>query len=697
MPRRRRRRITNRRLGSVSLAEFYFYCKQNNQMTEAEYEVICEKLNGGADELYWTNNFFAETHSGFILFKDFDNVNADEDFSAKVITFPNIDFTPAQFENVKHIIGEKLIINFPLTSDEVGLYEDIVYNKGHYLEKLNKPVETKEELKQLLIETGLLNNWKTDGYDNDWKDFTEIINLVFDDEIDLKKPIYKINRSGYISGFDVLHILSVKEKRFNDTNYRIVFCGCPKYHDEISYQILIFNDEDKYYYQMDEGRLFFKDNNGKYFFLTTDLNEYIGEKLIVNLNLFKSMSRNINQVMAPTEYVITPTMYNFYKERVVNFEDGNSDRHLNDRDQAIVARYKKLIMENRTVKLNGALITKDKITIDNQLFEIEFPPKFLNLYNNFGTIKKHLTDNNVRYNFNRLYEALLEISTFRIIRRDYTRESEYKEWTGCTFKVNGMEISVMKINNRLKINGIFCRVDDVYHVLTKAICYTDVEEYEKYIREVSHIGVEWKRMISNGILIKLRNPFMKAFNHGHETSGGDLLMRFSLLWDTYKRNRVYLSLNNKKYLIKYKTKFKKFFNLPSKITTITALKSELKLAIPDLDNTMIIDIVENAVEEAKIVKNRGEELVKNTLKDIGAKETEIVVRGNKIQGFLLTGTKTKAEYFIQKVSLGVYKYMDGSWNQRCVVDDHRKQRIYEDRLANRLVNIYNEPDFITTI
>ncbi len=71
--------------------------------------------------------------------------------------------------------------------------------------------------------------------------------------------------------------------------------------------------------------------------------------------------------------------------------------------------------------------------------------------------------------------------------------------------------------------------------------------------------------------------------------------------------------------------------------------------------------------------------------------------GRKIEGYEIIGLKTKTHYFIDKNDLQVFRLESGNWNRRCVVDDYNKQRIFEDKLANRLVNIYNEPKRIYTL
>jgi len=81
--------------------------------------------------------------------------------------------------------------------------------------------------------------------------------------------------------------------------------------------------------------------------------------------------------------------------------------------------------------------------------------------------------------------------------------------------------------------------------------------FNKYIKDVSHIGLEWKKLINNGVMIYLENPLFKGLQKIGRESQEKVIMRFSLLWDDTKRQNVYLIVNGKKYLIKYKGKLHK--------------------------------------------------------------------------------------------------------------------------------------------
>ena len=173
-------------------------------------------------------------------------------------------------------------------------------------------------------------------------------------------------------------------------------------------------------------------------------------------------------------------------------------------------------------------------------------------------------------------------------------------------------------------------------------------------------------------MLELNNPFYNIFAKVGEGVVEKMLMRFSLIWDIDKRQNVYLLLNGQKYLIKYKGKFKKFFNYPSRVLNMEKLQNELTECLEKIDDNIILDIVENAVEEAKIVKQRGKELVKMTIENTKAEKTTVDINGKDFEGYKFKGRISGADYFVRESDLDVFKFMNGHWNRRCVVDDHTK-------------------------
>ena len=683
----------------ILFSEFRYYNRKKKTINDDILKQLLDRVKKEG-RIYWTNDEFAKARIGFMIKKEI--IDEKENIFIKIMEL-SFDFTTQQFCSCKYILGNKLLITCELNEDQLSLLDDLIYDhllpdlekdsSGKIImpQKLIKTLNTWQETINLLIENSTLGCYEA-REKNEYKEFIYDLKILFGSDINIEEQQYEVYSDSY--GSPVLfHILKVIERRINNKNYRIAIVSK---HGRYSYEFMIkcFKEDYVDYNYIDENRLYvlIKDKN---YYVDISNNQYNGKQLIINLDLYKLMVDNIEQVLGD-EKVITPQIYRFYSERVTRYVD-KFGAHLTEKEKEILAQYSKLLDANRTIRIDSVEISKTKIAVDDEMFTMEFDINFLNVMNNLATIKKIIKQNDVRYNFNVLYENLLHLSSLNIIDKRNVKEHEYKLFNDTIFKVNGMKIDVRKESNRIKINEIFCRIDDVFYILSKVICYTDVNEFNKYVKEVSYIGVNWKKMISNGITLDISNPFLNIFNKIGMKSEEHMFLRFSLLWDSDDRRKIYLILNNTRYEIKYRGKFSHLFDMPHRKITMSHLKSDLSFCIDGLTDDMILDIVDDAIEEAKIIQERGEMLVKETIKEIKAEETTLEMQGRKIEGYLIEGRVTKAKYFIAKTDLGVFKYANGAWNRRCVVDDHTKQRIFEDRLANRLINIYNEFAKIHTI
>lgn len=681
----RRNRVFNRSRNGILLTEFRFYNKQKEVIKQNILKEINTRLEN-EDSIFWTNSVYAKKGYGFHFFKE--NYKRNK----KLVTEKKIDLIHytteldvEKYNLTKKCFNKSLFVLYDISEEEKN-FLDCFYDNITDSITDNIYVYSWNDIVDYFITSKLLDkyleNSEIDDYKND-------IMLLFNKEIE--PTSYYINRRGWTS-FVVRHIIDVFEKRINNINYRIIIqCNCSMYQH---YKFKVVDEYDKYYNQFDKGRLYIKKNNRFYFF-TEEQNVYTKEKeLIVNLDLIKLIFDNIEEVLGE-EYVINNNIYSFFNNRVQTYEFDRGK--LSVEEEKIINQYLKLINDGKKVIINQVIIDKNNINVDNGYFNLNFNDNFINIKDIFVQLHTLLNDNNIRYNFNVLWEHILKLSKIKYINVDYSREIVLKNWQELNFKINDIDVCVKRDNNRMKINDIFCRINDVMYILSKLPCFTTKEEFNKYVKDVSYIGVDWKQMISNGILIKLTNPFGSLYNNIGLNNVKEMNLRFSLLWDMEKRNNVYLLLNDKKYLIKYKGKFKSALNIPQISTNISELKNILDESIEGLDDDIIIDIIENALIEAKIIKERGEELVKNTIVETEAKENTIHINGKKTIGYIVIGNKSKTKYFIKKDDLTVYRYKNGNWDRRCVVDDYNKQRIFEDRLANRLVNIYNEPKKIYTL
>jgi len=721
---RRRRRGYNNQIKynnynrGILLAEFRFYNKKKNIIDDKILRDISTKLKTGNEKrIYWTHPEFAKHNVGFEFFlQHINGENSNKEVYIEILEFEDIKFTAKQFNKIKYIY-RKICFSFLLNSQQDEIVTNYPIQRNYNIKKF-KVFDTFDEYVSFLISSG---NLEIDNECN-FKDYLSFLKTLFGNKIDTtwKKNLYHVEKD-YYSYQPIYQIFKVLEFRINEKNYRIALIDKIK-SNEASYNIKIFEENDENYIYIDEGymfinkydKLYFIDNTIKEYkeitetFPICDENGYayrnkLGDriynketntKLCINLDIYDKIYNNIDKLMSKKQKIISPMIYRFYKDRT---HTSSTTNIYNEQEMAIILQYKKILKNDKLVKFENIKINKNSIEIDGQGFKLEFDNTFLDIIDKFGNVKELLKVDDVRYNFNAFYEGILKLSKLNILQMNNTKEKKYKSFEECSFTVNSMKIVVKKQNNRIKINDVFCRIEDVFYILSKVICYREIEEFNKYVKDVSFIGTVWKQMISNGMQLELNNPFNSLF----EKTGGDqfgvMRLRFSLLWDTKHRRNIYLKLGNNKYLIKNKLRFRKYFNFPKRHLKIEQLWIELKECIEDIDDNVILNIIDQAINEAEIVEKRGKELVKLTAKEINAKEIELDINGKKMVGYKLKGRISNSDYFIKKVDLTVYKYVKGSWNRRCVVDDHSKQRIYEDKLANRLVNIYNEPKKIFTL
>lgn len=719
---------------SILLEDFIFYNKKKIISHKILSDIQNKLINENVNLLYWTNSKFARFNAGFKFEKIIHN--GQHEIVIEIIELKN-KFKVSDFNSCKYILFNNWFILFDLTKEERLNLNDKLYDIN---ESKIKIFISMEEIQEYIIVHNIIKNYSADNFDeycNDinflfnldksWRDkfiyFKEIkevsekeifnffrlkeTNLTYSpkgwsntalenykkyiNDTETKLKDFKILNINFIDGRNLYRhkiILKVIEKRFDDTNYRIALIQDLKSYN-INYSILIISDKHLDYTSIDENVIFFKVE--KRYFYDLQTNQYSGKTLNINSRLYDQIEDNIDSLLSNQENTITPMIYNFYKERIsINFKYND----LNKRDSKIIEQYQKLLDEKKSIKIDNVIISKNLIKVIDERFSLEFDDNFINIVDQLHAIKETLTKGDAKYNFNILYEELLKLSIINNIRMNNVKSVSYSKIKEISFKVNGMKINILKENNRFSINGIFCRIVDVYYILTKIICYNDIEIFNKYVKEVSHIGIQWKKLINDGVQIELKNPFTSFFRRTGIYNFDNTYMRFTLCWDIKNKSKVYLILNKKKYLIRYKNKFKKYFNMPKRFITMAQLKKELNECLDKLDTSIIIDIVENAIEEAKVVKQRGQELVAETIKNINAEKIEEEIQGHTQRGYIFKGRQSGIKYFVNKTNLDVYRNDNGIWNRRCIVNDHSKERIFEDKLANRLINIYNEPSYL---
>ena len=699
----------------ISLTDFQFYYSYLfKDADDSILKDISKKLDDSKNLLvYWTTKEMAEQNVGFMFYNTYNsNNNVDETgennskkavniikmVSDNVVEDKVIDVE--DFNNAKVIIDGFYVLHYIPTDYQYRFLKQVPNDsyKSNFI-----ILKSWKETMEYLLTTNLLKHnviFDDDYNEDNWNllnefyvDYTE---LMFNERKTLDKIKYNVveNYSSLRNDISVRHIIKVLETRIKDTNYRLyLFAKFEKY-GGVKYGVSCVADTDKYYNYIDDDRLFYVQNNN-YYFLDNGLNTTTNGKMYIVLDMFYVISDRARQILGNDNFVINASTYRFFYERYKHLMVEKQTREGIGEVDLIIDKYQKVLNAGKELKIEGLVMSKNKIEIPDQQFNMSFTDEFIDMTDKqvLKEIRTMIKNEAVKYNFNTFYERILRLSALKVIYRDNVRDTDYKDFKSAKFTLNNMNIEISK-DARVRINDTYCRIEDVFEILNRTICYTSQEDYERYIKDVSYIGHKWKNMIGTGSLVKLYNPFSEL---KISQSLGDINLRFSYYWDIRKRSRIYLMLNNEKYEIHNKHHFIKAFNMPEQYLTIEEIKTELMECILGLEGDGIIELIKNAVKEGEIVKRRAEELVSKTVKDIKAEKVEINIRGAKKIGYIFKGRLTNAEFFVDTNTLDVFKKVNDEWNRRCVVNDSNKNRIFEDWLANRLVNVYNEPVFIHTL
>ncbi|MFW5794705.1 MAG: hypothetical protein ACOCV1_04395 [Bacillota bacterium] len=690
------------------LKEFLYYNKKEKYISKKDTKLILEEIKIAKNEkkdivLYNIDN------------KHYMKINVVSD-SVSIEGYTNIR------KGLKKVINKKIVSLFiyhnilsfnKFNENEIEFLEqfsinDRIYQRGFFVF---------DSFNDFFME--YIHNVKTDDYIlkftcntivSEIKETVSSIlpDIIFDSRYEDKKFSFMCDNNR------VNHIIGILETRYNEKNYRIIVTNNSyKYNNTIQiysipedlYELYVLMELNRCIindFYGDSIKCVFDDNMCKIVNTDNDNEEENEIHLTIDHSSISNIIRNLNNMSNQEYFIISPQVFRFYSKK----DNDNIEYKTN----AIIEKYKTLLSDGKTITIDGAKINKTSIQITDNL-HLTFDEKFINVINELQNIRGIIKDIDKFGNINEMYEKILGYSKIKYIRKyDSSERGHGYTWSGPSkhyreyssidiikYKINDIDIVVKHEHYRWYVNDIFVRIDDIKELLYNAICSQSKEDYTEYLRNISSIGLEWKKIISNGINIEISNP-LKAYDSVFKRKSEPLYMRFSFIWDLNKRSMIYIVLNDKKFKITQKRTFLSQMYAPTKyFRSFYELKNVLDKCV-DLPNEFNIEeFIDNGQEEFKIVKERAERLVEQTVKNVNAKKGKLETNHSTYDGYYLNGRISNSEYFIDGSNLAVWKKQNGKWNKKCVVDQMDKNRIFNDRLANRLVNIYNEPKRIYTI
>jgi len=413
--------------------EFEFFNKRINIVPKEEFKKFKKEKNN-----FYINDKLKEKK--MFLFFDKNKI--------EVIKYKqNIDMTQEKLNRiVYHEMNRGLFFNFKpiLTSGDLSVLQ------GHYGNNDNIFIDTPNELKDMICD-------KLNSYDRDKPNSLD--KKLFDKYIELfGLEVYKdfsLAESDAYNNCEYHIIVGVYEHRKDNMNYRLVFYK--DMFEEEDYIMRMYSEEHVDYTKLDIGRIVFY--FGRYHcddLIFMDLNcieTNIDGKIIINNKLCRYIYNRKSKLIS--DNLMTSEIYNFYKSRINSLTNLKSSGNVIE--DKIVIKYLELLRNSKEIKINNFLIHKNYIKLVDENFTIEFDDKFLNIERNFNDLYKLLKNKETKYNFNILYEKIIEIS----------KMGEVYPHSGTNFKsssviVNGLPVTLEKNGNRYYINNIFIMFLYVY-------------------------------------------------------------------------------------------------------------------------------------------------------------------------------------------------------------------------------------------
>ena len=459
----------------------------------------------------------------------------------------------------------------------------------------------------------------------------KIIELFFD--VSKYQEEYKEKNDLGRRFYKILEVIEKNNKRYcllinsNDFNLLIRDCNSP-----------IYNYLDKGRYFKEDNRYSYNNNNYNFF----DLN--------IDISLIKEFNRDCEGIHLIYEEDIKKALRGEKVKEKLEEKKSEEERKLSE-------EVEKKIKKEGFIEVNGINFNYRNGLISYNGLKV-------------GCKKDKKTE----------FDYLKDVVSFNDLRKDdldfnnifdrYCREMSYK--------INRDEIvffcGKFSVNLNLKgnyyINHIRINKGEIHEVLTKAICFDKVSEYEKLLKEVSKCSIRIHNILNNGINVKLSNSL-----------GTEIYFKIPIV---RVKNKNKIKLNDKLIEIKRTnslTPLDSGKNTIDKIIEVLTKNSEIK-------EDEVMSLIKVGLVEYKEAIRKSEELLKETITILGITKANI----NGTDGYIIKGKLR--EYFIDE-DCKIYTYPEHRY--LCVVDRTNKIGVGKDKIISRMYALKNDEYLINDI
>lgn len=429
----------------------------------------------------------------------------------------------------------------------------------------------------------------------------------------------------------------------------------------------ILNYKNQLYNYMDAGRILVYRGSFYYYHLS-DANHIIPGQYVFMEDVKELPALEILDWML---YIKDSTNINFITETDIKFITKNYAETLQKEEKEksiqleLEAKLTKKMEELKNGKpfiINGITFNKDSIIYENQV---------LSVYNKsnwtYGFLKSSLRVYSIEnINWDNVFDLFIAMITYD---NNSGKIGEVEFDQKITANVNKLNIK----SEKCTINGYRINKDELKDCLRRALCFTNQNDYNNFLKNVSSCSLKFHRYLQNGLTFSVSGLL-------------DDVLNFTLPLER-RKNLMYIVIGEKAYKIKDTNRLIALTKNRYLSSVIDAFLTK------DIIENITIDDIKFILDECKkeytTALERSEKLLKETEERLNlTKQTDIQLNNSIVvkQGYIIEGKLNK---YVVEISddCKVFEYPSGRYI--CIVDKSMSQ-VGKDKLINRLYALKND-------
>ena len=288
-------------------------------------------------------------------------------------------------------------------------------------------------------------------------------------------------------------------------------------------------------------------------------------------------------------------------------------------------------------------------------------------------------------NFDRYLDTFLDIMGARIKYPKTTDQNITGQMGDIPFKVtfddrvdsNGRRSLITLVNN-IRINK-----DEVVQVIRQALCFNNLQSYNKFLEGVSKCSLRIHGYLHYGLQCRVKDDFL----------GLNMHMKFKI---NREKNRHFLSFDNREFPIH---NINRLLQIEEQINMNEVLKILEDPTIITIDIVSLAPIIKKAKLEYENAIKKADALLERVSNMIGVKIEDRALNGNQLKGYVIEGKLRK--YFLE-YSQEAAVYDLNTERKLCIVEKSGHgpdptDQVGVDKIVNRMLALKNDHKIVDQV